>query len=61
SAGDVISLHFTDLDVLADELASFGPEVLVLSPPELRSAVRHRLRKVTEVHGGVLNETGGAA
>ncbi|WP_157156217.1 MULTISPECIES: WYL domain-containing protein [unclassified Diaminobutyricimonas] len=44
-------MHFTDLNVFADELTSYGPEVLVLSPPELREAVRSRLVLVAVKHG----------
>ncbi len=44
------SVHFTDLDIFADELSSFGPEVLVLSPDPLRHAVRQRLLLVREQH-----------
>ena len=29
---NLLTLHFTDLNILADELAGYGPEVLVLSP-----------------------------
>lgn len=43
-------LHFTDRDILADELAGFGPEVLVQAPSELRAAVRTRLLQVSEMH-----------
>ena len=43
-------LHYTDLTILADELAGFGPEVLVLSPPALRDAVRDRLLRVRNSH-----------
>jgi len=44
-------LHFVDLDILADELAGFGPEVLVVSPPELRAAVVARLERTVRDHG----------
>ena len=40
---------------LADELAGYGPEVRVLTPPLLQMAVRHRLLSVARVHG-VRNE-----
>lgn len=46
-----LELHFTDLNIFADELASFGPEVLVVSPPALRSAVRDRLARTAADHG----------
>lgn len=52
STTGVLSLHYTDLNVFADELAGFGPEVLVLTPPELRTAVRRRLQESVARHGG---------
>ena len=51
SAPDLhLHLHYTDLNVLADELAGYGPEVLVHSPASLRSAVRSRLVSVRDAH-----------
>ncbi|TFD33309.1 helix-turn-helix transcriptional regulator [Cryobacterium cryoconiti] len=49
-----VNLHFTDLNVLADELAGFGPEVLVHAPAALRSAVRARLVSVRDAHTDAL-------
>jgi len=49
--GDRVVLHFVDLNILADELSGFGPEVLVLSPPALRDAVVARLRGLVASHG----------
>lgn len=51
-SGERVELHFVDINILADELSGFGPEVLVLSPPELRDAVVARLRGVVSAHGG---------
>jgi proteasome accessory factor B len=45
-----LSLHYSDVNIFADELAAYGPEVLVLGPPELRAAVRSRLRRVAADH-----------
>lgn len=45
-----LALHYVDIDIFADELASFGPEVFVVAPPELASAVRDRLRIVAAAH-----------
>jgi len=45
-----LSLHFTDTALIADELAGFGPEVLVLSPADLVDAVRSRLVQTTAAH-----------
>ena len=50
--GTLVSLHYTDLDILADELAGYGPEVLVRSPLALRQAVRTRLVGVRDAHAG---------
>lgn len=49
--GDRVIVHFVDLNILADELSGFGPEVLVLGPPALREAVLDRLRGVVAAHG----------
>ncbi|MFD0994934.1 proteasome accessory factor B [Pseudoclavibacter chungangensis] len=46
-----VELHYTDLDLLADELAAFGPEVRVVGPTELHDAVVSRLRRALENHG----------
>jgi len=45
-----LELHYSDLNIIADELAAFGPEVLVLSPVELRDAVRSRLELTAHDH-----------
>lgn len=45
-----VALHYTDLTILADELAGFGPEAVVISPPALRAAVLARLRLVHDAH-----------
>ncbi len=47
-----IRIHFVDVDVFADELASFGPEVRVIEPARLRNAVITRLRATLLLHGG---------
>lgn len=41
---------FVDLDVFADELASYGPEARVVEPEELRGAVIDRLRATVALH-----------
>ncbi|MBN9606802.1 MAG: WYL domain-containing protein [Actinomycetales bacterium] len=46
-----LRLHYVDLAILADELAGFGPEVLVVAPVELRAAVVERLRRTEAAHG----------
>jgi proteasome accessory factor B len=49
-----LALNFTDLAVLADDLAAFGPEVLVLEPADLVAAVRKRLLQTQAAHSGAL-------
>ncbi|MDP3209090.1 MAG: WYL domain-containing protein, partial [Rhodoglobus sp.] len=51
AASGALELHYTDANIFADELAGFGPEVLVTSPPELRDAVRSRLEATAVDHG----------
>lgn len=48
----LIEVHFTDLALFADDVAAFGPEVLVHEPSELVAAVRERLATVAAAHGG---------
>ena len=48
--GGRIAVHYTDENLLADELAAFGDEVLVLDPPTLVDAVRRRLALVVRDH-----------
>jgi proteasome accessory factor B len=45
-----LRLHYSDANIFADELAGYGPEVLVLSPPVLRAAVHSRLLKTAAEH-----------
>jgi proteasome accessory factor B len=46
-----LTVHATDLDILADELAAFGADVQVVAPAELRAAVRDRWLRVVSAHG----------
>jgi proteasome accessory factor B len=46
-----LELHYSDANILADELAGYGPEVLVNSPAQLREAVRSRLIRTAADHG----------
>jgi len=48
---ETLRLHFVDLAIVADELAGFGPEVLVREPPALRDAVLQRLERTAAEHG----------
>jgi proteasome accessory factor B len=43
---DRVTLSFADAPWYADYLASFGPDVIVLEPPDLREAVISRLKGV---------------
>lgn len=45
-----LEVHFSDRHLLADELASFGPEVEVVSPESIRTLVRARLAAVLGDH-----------
>jgi proteasome accessory factor BC len=47
-AWDRIEAPFRDAEVLGEELASYGPHAVVVSPPELRSAVRRRLEAAAD-------------
>ncbi|MFJ4038746.1 helix-turn-helix transcriptional regulator [Microbacterium sp. NPDC090007] len=47
-----ILVPYVDLHVFADELASYGPEVRVVAPDDLRDEVVRRLRATVAVHGG---------
>lgn len=46
-----LEIHYTDENILADELAAFGPEVVVRAPDSLRAAVRSRLQRTVADHG----------
>ena len=50
----LVDLDYTDLDAFADEVAGYGPTVVVEQPPELVDAVLSRLRAVVTAHGGGL-------
>lgn len=47
-----IRVSFVDAHVFADELASYGPEVRVVEPPELTAQVIARLERVRDAHAG---------
>ncbi len=48
-----IHVPYVDGHVFADELASYGPEVRVVEPAQLRDEVIARLERTLAVHGGV--------
>jgi proteasome accessory factor B len=47
-----LRVPYVDAHILADELASYGPEVRVVEPAMLRGLVIERLRAARERHGG---------
>ncbi|GAA4264645.1 helix-turn-helix transcriptional regulator [Frondihabitans peucedani] len=47
-----LTVHWSDRHLLADELASFGPEVEVRSPETIRALVRGRLETLVTDHEG---------
>lgn len=47
----VIELGYSDIELFADELAGYGPELAVLGPPTLRAEVIRRLEAVVAEHG----------
>lgn len=49
-SGTTLTVHYSDLNILADELAGYGPEVLVRSPEVLAGAVRSRLDATFRAH-----------
>ncbi len=48
-----IYVGYADEALLADELAGYGPEVKVIAPPSLITAVTSRLKTVVEMHKAV--------
>jgi proteasome accessory factor B len=48
---DRLTVHFTDTDVLADELCEFGSNVEVLDNDALAEALRRRFAQIAELHG----------
>jgi proteasome accessory factor B len=47
-----ILVPYVDVHILADELASYGPEVRVVEPADLRDLVIERLAATRDLHGG---------
>lgn len=47
-----VLVHFTDVEVLADELCEFGPNVTVLDNDTLVQALKKRFSAILELHGG---------
>ena len=55
-AGQGIRVPYVDVHIFADELASYGPEVRVVEPDDLRDQVIARLQRTVRIHGGALGE-----
>lgn len=49
-AAQGIHVPYVDLHIFADELATYGPEVRVVEPEELRAAVIARLQAIVAAH-----------
>jgi proteasome accessory factor B len=47
----VLSVHYTDADIFASELTSYGDDVLVVGPPDLRERVIAHLTRLVAQHG----------
>ncbi len=56
-----ILVSYVDAHILADELASYGPEVRVVAPEPLRSLVISRLEGALDRHGDALSPRGRSA
>ncbi|MBT8228200.1 MAG: WYL domain-containing protein [Dactylosporangium sp.] len=50
--GDRVVLSYADPDWLAGWLVGYGPDVVVLDPPQVRAAVVDRLRRIAESQSG---------
>jgi len=57
----LLLVHYSDLALLADELAGYGPEVVVLEPESLKQAVISRLESTEFVHRDSERKRGSAA
>lgn len=56
-----LSVGYVDAEFFADELASYGPEVVVRAPAELAAQVRARLSAVVAAHGAIATRGGSDA
>lgn len=51
ASGGSLQVHYTDLDIFAAELTSFGDDVVVRGPEELRERVIAHLKNLVAHHG----------
>lgn len=49
--GTQVMVHYTDLAIFADEITSYGHDVVVNGPPELRERVTRNLAELVGRHG----------
>jgi len=49
--GTHVMVHYTDLAIFADEITSYGRDVVVNGPPELRERVTSNLVELVGRHG----------
>lgn len=47
-----ISIGYSDVELLADDLVIFGNQLTVVSPPELAHALHKRFESIASLHGG---------
>lgn len=50
ASGTRLTVHYSDLELLADELTGCANDVTVLEPESLRDAVRQRLQRIADAH-----------
>ncbi len=53
---DELAIPFGDAEVLAEQVAGYGPDVRVVAPEEIRDAVIRRLTTALAAHDGVQRE-----
>lgn len=51
--GQEVTFGYSDLELLADELSSYGDQLSVISPPALRDSVHSRFMAVLKLHEGL--------
>lgn len=49
---DLLDVAYGDTERFADELASYGPDVVAVTPAELAARTKDRLRRVADAHAG---------
>jgi proteasome accessory factor B len=49
--GNLLRVHYTDVDIFAQELTALGKDVKVQEPPQLRDRVIQNLKQLVRAHG----------